>query len=122
MKRNMLVILTAACALAACGGGGGQEREAATCAQVRNITCEPAGSVLTEVTGDVANVCDQTLRYVKVIAHGYTVRNGELIGSDEEYVEDIGHGSSKFFSALIRDEAQRITYCSVRVDEAAFGR
>ena len=107
--------------LSACGNGGSPQVDAEGCVTIHDVICHRAGSVLTEVQGEARNLCNRDLRYVKVVAQGYTRQGGTLIGNDEEYIMDLHAGDNAFFEALIADDAQAITYCRVTVDEAVFG-
>jgi hypothetical protein len=74
-----------------------------------------------EVKGILTNKCGQSIRYVKLVAVGYTSNGGTLLDSDIEYVEDLAVGDEKHFEALLNPDLDtKIKYCTIEIEEGYF--
>ena len=119
MRKIILPLVIVLIVLTACGISGSssnRKERLRQCLQIPKIVVIPDHTI-TEVHGWIENKCTEDIEAIKIIVTGSEYPGGPIIGSDEEYIEDLPVGDKKYFEALISDPNREIKAARVEIDE-----
>jgi len=114
MKKLVFVLVVAALIVTACSSAKPTEY-VPSCIKAQITDCN--GSF---PRGEIINNCKQNVWMAKIIITGIDA-SGEIIASDEEYVEDLISGDQDNFEASFdKDYGGAIKSCEVKIESAVF--
>ena len=112
----LVVILIATVACSSSGSLSSRKERLRQCLHIPRIVLKPDHTI-TEVQGWIENKCTEDIKVIKIVVNGSEYPGGPILGSDEEYIEDLSVGDKKYFEALISDPNREIKAARVEIDE-----
>lgn len=117
MTFDLGVILISTVACSNSGSSSNCTEHLRQCLHIPKIVIVPDHTI-TEVQGWIENKSTEEIKAIMIVVNGSEYYpGGPIIGSDEEYIQDLAVGDKKYFEALISDPNREIKAARVEIDE-----